>query len=239
MTQNKEDYLRLQSLRVSALYNNAATPVVVMLCGALGLVITLWNENNSTSIISWFIALVAITLVRCAIVWKYHQKEQKPETYPYWLNIYFIGTLFSGMAWGSTAFLLPSDFNILELGLIAMFMLVVISGSIGIYSVFKRIYYALSLPSILPFIILLFLQNDKQMHDLCIITTLFTFFIFIIHYHAQRITNQLLQVKYDNKLLLENYEKDQDRINILERLYITRTDQLEKAQFELSYLKKK
>lgn len=238
MSDNKEDHLLLQSLRVNALYNNAAIPVVVMLCGAFGLIVTLWDERNAFALLSWFITLLTITAIRCFIVWKYHQSEKKTEEYPFWLNIYFIGTLLSGVAWGASAFLLPTENSVIELGLITMFMLVVISGSIGIYSVFKRIYYALSLPTILPLIIFLCIQDGSQMNSLCLITSLFTFFIFIIHYHAQKITNQLLLIKFDNKVLLDHHEIDQEKINILERLNRTRTEQLEKARLELSYYRK-
>lgn len=238
MSDNKEDLLLLQSLRVNALYNNAAIPVIVMLCGAFGLVITLWDEINSTVILAWFVTLVIITAGRCFIVWKYHQSETKADEYAYWLNLYFVGTLLSGLAWGSTAYLLPTDPTIIEMGLISMFMLVVISGSIGIYSVFKRVYYALSLPTIVPLIFLLLIQGDEQMKSLCLITTLFTFFIFVIHYHAQKITNQLLLVKFDNSVLLDNYENDQEKINLLKNLNKTRTQQLENARLELSNLKK-
>jgi len=118
-----------------------------------------------------------------------------------------------------------------------MFMLVVISGSIGIYSVFKRIYYALSLPIIVPLIIFLLIQDNEQLNKLSLITSLFTGFIFIIHYHSQKITNQLLLIRINNKFLLDGYESDQEKINVLERLNRTRTDQLEKAHLELKYLK--
>jgi len=237
MSDNKDDYLLLQSLRVNALYNNAAIPVVVMLCGAFGLIVTLWDERNTVALLSWFFTLLTITAIRCFIVWKYHQSEQKPEEYPFWMNTYFVGTLFSGTVWGATAYILPSENSVIELGLIAMFMLVVISGSIGIYSVFKRIYYALSLPTIMPLIIFLFFHENEQLNSLCLITSLFTFFIFIIHYHSQRITNQLLLIKFDNKILLDHYENDQEKINILMRLNKTRSEQLKKAHLELSYLK--
>jgi hypothetical protein len=238
MSENTEEYLILQTLRVNALYSNAAIPVVVLLCGAIGLMISLWDERNAVVLISWFASLVTITAVRCFIVFRYQHSSKKMEEYPFWLYIYAIGTFFSGIVWGSTAYLLPVDNSLAELGLITMFMLVVISGSIGIYSVFKRVYYALCLPTIMPLIIFLLIQDNEQLNNLCIITSLFTFFIFVIHYHSQRITNQLLLTKFDNKVLLDNYETDKEKINILERLNNTRTQQLEKVRLELSYLKK-
>ncbi|GJM05305.1 MAG: hypothetical protein DHS20C09_12960 [marine bacterium B5-7] len=239
MSKNKEDYLILQTLRVNALYNNAVIPVIVMLCGATGLTVIFWNGTNTPALISWYLTLIVITAVRCFIVFKYQRSNKKPEEYPFWLNLYFAGTLLSGLVWGATTYLLPTEKSVIELGLITMFMLVVISGSIGIYSVFKRIYYSLSLPTILPLILFLFMQESKQLNQLCLITSLFTFFIFIIHYHAQKITNQLLLLKIDNKILLDHHESDQEKISILERLNNTRTKQLEKVRLELNDLKHK
>ncbi|HIF51980.1 MAG TPA: hypothetical protein EYQ42_10735 [Thiotrichaceae bacterium] len=208
-----------------------------MLCGAFGLLVSLWNETNVITLITWFISLVVITAGRYYIVLQYHHSEKRPEEYLYWLNIYSIGTVFSGVIWGSTAYLLPTNNSLVELGLITMFMLVVISGSIGIYSVFKRVYYALSLPTILPLILFLALQNNVQLNSLSLITSIFAFFIFTVHYHTHKMTTQLLLTKFDNKVLIDNYENDQDRINILEKLNRTRTQQLEKAKQELDYIK--
>lgn len=237
MSKNTEDYTLLQALRVDALYNNAAIPVVVMLCGALGLLVTLWDERNAYVMLSWFAALIIITVIRCLIVLKYHSSQINPEAFPLWINLYISGTLLSGIVWGTTAYVLPVENNIIELGIITMFMLVVISASIGIYSVFKRIYYALSLPIIVPLILFLLVQDNEQLNKLSLITSLFTGFIFIIHYRAQKITNQLLLIKFDNKSLLDGYESDQMKINILERLNRTRSGQLEKARLELKYLR--
>jgi len=237
MSNNTEDYVILQALRVDALYNNAAIPVVVKLCGALGLLIAFWDERNTYALFLWFTVAIIITVMCCLIVLKYHSTQKRLEKYPFWLNMYFIGTLFSGIVCGTTAYVLPVENNIIELGIITMFMLVVISGSIGIYSVFKRIYYAFSLPIIVPLIIFLFAQDNEQLNQLGLITSIFTGFIFVIHCYAQKITNQLLIIKFDNKFLIDGYKIDQEKINILERLNRTRSKQLEKARMELNYLK--
>ena len=215
ITNNKEDYLLLRTLRVDALYNNAVIPVIAMLCGALGLLITFWDKNNSSVLLLWFGAMIITTVGRCLIVLKYHSSPKKTEDYPFWLNLYFSGTFISGCIWGTTSYLLPVENSVTELGLITMFMLVAISASIGIYSVFKRVYYALSLPTILSLIFFLTLQENPQLNTLGIITAIFTFFIFIIHYHAHRIINQLLILKFDNQSLLDHYKHDQEKISIL------------------------
>jgi len=233
MSDDTEDQVKINALRVDAIYSHVTIPVIVMLCAALGMVITLWDERNVHALLGWFIALIIITYIRYLIVAKYHASKKLPEQYSYWLNIYLLGTFVSAIVWGTTAYVLPAENNLIELGFITMLMLIVISGSIGIYSVFRRVYYTLCLPAIVPLILFLLFQNNEQLNKLGIITIIFTVFIFIIQYHSHRIINQLLVSKYDNKTLIDNYVRDRDRINILERLNNTRTKELKEVKGRL------
>ncbi len=217
MSDENEDFVKLNALRVDAIYNNAATPVIVMLCGALGLLITLWDEKNIYPSLIWFTSIIIITFIRYMIVTKYHNSQKLPEQYSYWLNIYIAGTFISAIVWGTTVYVLSTNSDIINIGLVTMFMLILLAGSIGIYSVFQQIYYALSLPAITPLIFYLLFHNNEQINKLGIITIIFTAFIFIIQYHSHKIINQLLVFKYDNKLLLDNYEHDQNKISVLEQ----------------------
>ncbi|GEM_PF-3153675 len=217
MSEQQQDFVKLNALRVDAIYNNSAIPVIVMLCGALGLLITLWDEKNIYFSLAWFTSIIIITLIRYLIVTKYHASQKLPEQYSYWLNIYLAGTFLAAIAWGTTVYVLSTNGDIINIGLVTMFMLILLSGSIGIYSVFQRIYYTLSLPAITPLIFYLLFHNNEQVNKLGIITIIFTVFIFIVQYHSHKIINQLLVFKYDNKLLLDNYEQDQDKINDLEQ----------------------
>ena len=227
MSNNANDLVKINALKVDAIYNNASIPVIVMLVGALGLIITLWDARNTYAILSWFTALVVITLIRYLIFLRYKKTHKEPEHYTYWLNTFIYGAIVSASVWGTTAYILPVNNNVIDLGLITMFMLIIAAGAIGIYSVYRRVYYASCLPAIVPLILFLLYQDNEQLNKLGNITIIFSMCIFVMQYHSHRIMNQLIISKYDNKSLLNNYERDQARINVLELLNNARKKELE------------
>ncbi len=142
-------------MRLEALYNNSIIPVFVTLTGCTALFYVLWNKEIAVAAISWLTILFIVTAIRCFIVTQYRTSKKSPEDYVYWLNIYIIGAICSGTVLGSTAYVFIVDYNIMNTGLLTMFILVMASGSIGIYSVFRRIYYGFNLPTIIPLIVFL------------------------------------------------------------------------------------
>ncbi len=64
----------------------------------------------------------------------------------------------------------------------------------------------------------------------------FVFFIFIIQYHANKVINHLLMIRLNNKVLLEGYEINQNRINTLKEMYHASEEQpgIVREQLELS-----
>jgi hypothetical protein len=239
MDRNMEDHVILQALRVDALYCHALTPMLSLLFGALSILIYFWSAGNVYPMLYWFALLCVITALRCLLIYKYKQSTIEPNQYPVWLKLYMIGVLSTATVWGSTIYIVPADNNYIDIGAVTMLMLIVISLSTGIYSVFHRIYYGLCIPMIVPLIYFLISHEDEQLHKMGNIAALYTGFVFVIQYHAHKIINQLLMIKFDNKLLLDSYEKDQDKIDILNRLNNTKNKQLERARYEINKLRKK
>jgi hypothetical protein len=239
MKEISDDAEKLYALRVDTLYSHSVIPVAVTLCGASLLTVIFWNNKNIPGLLAWFTLLLLITGVRYYFVNRYHNTSRKPGEYRYWLNIYFAGAILAGMVWGTSPYIIVNDKNIADIVLLNMFILVLISGSIGIYCIFQRIYFGFNIPAIVPLIFYLLTHNDTLLQQLCIITIVFAVFIFIIELQAYKIINQLLIIKLDNSLLIESYDKDQLKINTLQSLNELRANQLKKALAELNFLKKK
>ncbi len=238
MTDVRDDHIKLNALRVETLYDHSVIPIAVMLCGAFILVFVLWDKNNSLPLISWFTILLLVTIGRFVNVYWYRASQKIPEQYSRWLNRYLIGAIMSGIIWGSAAFVFITRFNIVDIGILSMFMLVVTAGSIGIYSIYQRTYYGFNIPAIVPLIIYLLSNNDEILNSLGFVIIIFVGFIFIIQYDAHRVMNQLLLIKYDNHHLLNGYEKDQRRIRTLETLSTIKDIEISKIRTELNNFKK-
>ena len=153
--------------------------------------------------------------------------------------MFFIGALCSGSLLGSTAYIFITDYDLLNISLLMMFMLVLISGSIGIYSVFQRVYYGFAIPTIVPLAIYLLTQKNELLNQLCLILIAFVLCIFIIQFHSHRIIKQLLTFKLDNDVLIKHYELDHDRINILERMFKSCEMRLKNTENELRKCKER
>lgn len=233
MSVTREDISKLNALRVETLYNNTAIPVAVTLTGCVVLFFVLLDEKNSAAAYVWLSLLLIISFVRFLLVKRYHATQKDPDDYPHWLKLFVIGTVCSGLLLGSTAYVFIVDDDIINIGLLTMFILVLNSGSIGIYSAFKRVYYSFNIPAALPLAVYLFSQGNAMLNKLGMIFVAFIVFIFVIQYHAHQIIIQMISIQLDNQNLLSSYELDQSRINIMERLFNTNQRELETTKLKL------
>jgi hypothetical protein len=228
-----EDFITLNAIRVEALYNNGTIPAFVTMLGALVVIFSFWDESLNNARIIWLSSLAIVTCGRFFCVKTYHSSEKPASEYPFWLNIYFIGVLCSGSIFGSAIYIFITEGNIIHIHLLTMFFLILLAGSIGIFSVFQRIYYGFNLPLILPLIFFLLSRDDEKLNTLGSLVIILVIFIFVIQLLSHRIINQLLMVKLDNKNLLNTYEVDRERINILERLFNTKAKQVKELRYAL------
>lgn len=222
-----EDINKLNALRVETLYSNTAIPVAVTLTGCVALFFVLLDKNNTPAAFIWIGLLFFISFMRFLTVRRYHATKKMPDEYKRWLTLFMIGTVCSGLLLGSTPYIFIVNNDIINAGLLTMFILVLNSGSIGIYSAFNRVYYSFNVPAVLPLAVYLFSQNDVMLNKLGVIFIAFILFIFIIQYHAHRIIKQMISIKLDNQNLLSSYEIDKSRIDVLERMFNTNQKELE------------
>ena len=202
--------------------------------GAVILICILWIKANAAALLTWLVVLLLVTFGRYIVVYKYRASEKKPELYPFWLNLYFGGAVLSGVVWGTAAYVFITNNSIVDIGLLTMFIIVVAAGSIGIYSIFQRVYYGFNLCAVVPLVIYLLSRSNELINMLGAVTIVFTGFVFIIQYDAHRVINQLLVIELDNRYLLDGYESDQQRIKKFEMLNRNKDEELKKIRVELS-----
>jgi len=226
MNADENDLKRLKELQLDTLYYSSIVPIIVTLAGGFVLYYILLDVSNTIAAISWLTIFFIVSVIRIIVIRFYNISIKSPKRHDYWLNTFFAGVVCTGTLLGSLAYIFIIDQDIINIGLLTMFILVVASGSIGIYSVYQRIYYGFNIPMLLPLIIFLLIQNNEQFNKLSIILIAFTVCIFIIQYYAHRAINQLLMIKIENENLLDGYEVDQDRIKDLQNLNNSYTIQL-------------
>jgi len=239
MNADENDLKRLKELQLDTLYYSSIVPVIVTLAGGFVLYYILLDVSNTIAAISWLTIFFIVSVIRIIVIRSYNISIKSPKRYDYWLNTFFAGVVCTGTLLGSLAYIFIIDQDIINIGLLTMFILVVASGSIGIYSVYQRIYYGFNIPMLLPLIIFLLIQNNEQFNKLSIILIAFTVCIFIIQYYAHRAINQLLMFKIKNNNMFDEHKVDQDRIKDLQGLNNSYTTQLTDTVSELRLCQEK
>lgn len=236
---DEKDITVLNALRVEALYNHGVIPSVVTLIGALIIFFIFRGEELTGYQISWLVLLLIISMGRYFTVWLYKTIDVPAENYRSWLNLYFAGVVLTGSVIGSFVFIFSEHGEIYDIYLLTMFFLVLLSGSIGIFSIYQRIYYGFNLPLIIPLIAYLFSVDNTLLNTLAEFVCLFAIFIFIIQYQSHRIIDQLLSIRLDNRNLIDRYAVDQNRIDTLESTNDIKTRKIEELNIALRDCRRK
>ncbi|MFA6920304.1 MAG: EAL domain-containing protein [Gallionella sp.] len=147
-------------------------------------------------VLAWFFAIVAISLARAFLVFAYH-RATVGEGHKDWLTKFRIGVIASGIAWGSTAFLLfPEQQPQYQMFLIFMLTGMTAGGVIS-YSADLVSAVAFSLAILAPMVIRLFAAGDTLSVAMSMAALLYLCFMIISLRHINRnlVENILLRLE--------------------------------------------
>lgn len=96
--------------RVSMLYDGLWQPVLASVACALLLIVSLWSVMPHAWLLAWLVAIVAVSLLRLGLAYRYRRQSDGMQARRRWLIGFSLGALTAGMAWGAAGFLLfPVD----------------------------------------------------------------------------------------------------------------------------------
>ena len=87
--------------QVKLLYQQAPKALVVTLITSAALAFIFWNHVAKAWLLGWLVAIYLLTFVRFLLVKSYFRKEPSTTESARWGRQFLIGTLFSGILWGS------------------------------------------------------------------------------------------------------------------------------------------
>ena len=201
------------------------------------LIIGQWPVIDHSILLGWWGAIVVITSVRRWLVSRFRRAKPGREDIEPWAVRFFIGTLFSGLAWGAAAFFLfPGH----EQGLVHQFIYIFVMAGMSSASVttlapvWADITAFLSL-MLLPLILRFFLVGNKMY--MAMGTMLILYLIGLIlsarrmhHTNEEILTLRITEVRQGTKLLEseEKYrhvvERSNDGIGIIQDTLIKYTN---------------
>jgi diguanylate cyclase (GGDEF)-like protein/PAS domain S-box-containing protein len=118
-----------------------------------------WSVIDSEIVVGWYIALLLVNALRYYWYRGYQQELPEQRNAIYWGNIFFFGTILSGMSWGAAAyFLFPLDATPHQL-FIAFVLAGMTAGAVTTLAPINLYFQSFVLLTLLP-LIARFLQHD-------------------------------------------------------------------------------
>ncbi|MCW8918987.1 MAG: EAL domain-containing protein [Gammaproteobacteria bacterium] len=65
-----------------------------------------WSVIGGGTVVGWYLALLLISGLRYFWFWRYQREAPEQRNPIYWGNLFFFGTILSGVSWGAAAYLL-------------------------------------------------------------------------------------------------------------------------------------
>lgn len=98
----------LTSEKVRILYNNLWQPVYAGILGAVLLVSIMWEVVAPAVLISWLVAIIAISLVRLRLASLFLQSDASSQAHPKWIFGFAFTVFVAGCVWGTAGVLMFS-----------------------------------------------------------------------------------------------------------------------------------
>lgn len=192
--------------QISRLYSHSYLSFIATFFGAILVVWVFQTIAEPIILISWFVVFSILTLIRIVISYRFQKSEHINNTES-WLTVFLVMTFFSGVMWGLTGFLLiPEDSvspvdSVLYYGMLLLFIVALITGSVITYSASKMVYLCFAFPAIVPQCLMLILKGDLYHTSLGGFVLAYAFIIFVISVYIHRIFSEVSKIEAENDAL--------------------------------------
>ena len=150
--------------QLERLYSHSYLSFIATLFSAILVLWLFQTVAESLVLKSWFAIFSILTFIRIAVT--YHFEKSDQNNTEKCLMIFLIMTFFSGVMWGITGFIfIPEGLlslvdSVLYHGMLLLFIVALITGSIITYSASKLVYLYFSVPAIVPQCLMLISKGD-------------------------------------------------------------------------------
>lgn len=140
----------LTSEKVRILYSNLWQPVYAGILGAVLLVSIMWEVVVPSVLISWLVAIIAISLFRLRLASLYLQSDATSQAHPKWIFWFACTVLVAGCVWGTAGVLMFAPERPEYVAALAITLSGVAAGSVTMISAIWWIVILFLLPIGLP-----------------------------------------------------------------------------------------
>ena len=172
---------RLDFYTLKYLYNTVPVILFIHFVSVMLFSLIMWHYVDNPSLAVWVSVMVVVLLFRLYhyLLYSNSSDQELRADLTFWLHRYYTYVLIGGGLWGSTAFLLFPQHDLLYQMVVVLFILGITATALGVISASWYIVLAYALLSFSPLIIRLFWMEDPLYQTVAyIVTTLGILMIF-------------------------------------------------------------
>lgn len=208
----EEDHGREQfSEQVRQLYSQETTGIIVSIVNSLILAFVLREQVAQTTVLIWVGVMVAVSLIRLFISYKYRQDKTKLVSDNNWYQVLRAGFILSGIVWGMAGVLLLPDQSLPHQLFIAFMLGGMVAGASALYSIRLDAFFLFALPAVLPVTINFLIKGGEIYFIMAIVCLIFLGAMSFSAFHIFRISNRSLELRFQNMALLKYLIEERDK----------------------------
>ncbi len=151
------------AVQVTLLYKLLPLGLIATVINSPILTALLFNLIPKKVLLIWVSLLFIVTISR-AVLCRFAVKQiSKSKNIDFWANVLFGGILLSGIIWGTAAFFSLFHSSDAHRVLVAYVLGGMAAGAAGTYSAIRRVYFAFSIPALLPQIVIFFVVGNMML----------------------------------------------------------------------------
>lgn len=194
----------IEAEQVRLLYAQAPTGFAGTILNACIVTFTLWKVVAHPLLLSWFALLVAVSLFRLTLVYRYRRTAPQLDQVDYWRTLFTVGAGAAGMIWGLAGVLLFPSESVVHQIFLEFLLGGMAAGAVVALSPLLSTFLAFFLPTLLPITVQLLTQGETVSIAMGLLMLCFAGVLLTMarRYHTSLI--QSLQLRFDNLDLVQS-----------------------------------
>jgi len=201
--------------QIRLLYANAPAGFVATVLNVVLLALIQWQVIAQPRIVSWLVAMLALTALRAVLVWRFQRHAPVPPAIGRWGTLFGLGALGAGLGWGSAGAWLFPDTSITHQVFLAFVIGGMVTGAVGLLSAHMSVFLSFACPAAMPIIVRLLVQDNTLARTMGVMAALFTMVMIFTALKLHCTIRTSLNLRFDNTDLVAAVTAEKARVESL------------------------
>ncbi|NNE38781.1 MAG: diguanylate cyclase [Gammaproteobacteria bacterium] len=210
-----EDYSNFKKHQINVFIGQANIAITMAGIAACLLFLIYYNSPAQIFISYWFAFYSLLFMCRYVVIHKFNKLPANKRNHQAILAFYNITTISVGLFWSCAGIYLLDIIIFSENIYFILLLGGLVAGAVSTNIILLSVYFAFIIPATAPIIIYLFTQPSGEFQAAGFVLLLFVSFISIIANRLHKIITESLSYRFDNLQLLEDLEKEKNRVTEL------------------------